>query len=828
VEEKDKNYLVDKLPVDIGRLGIIPQQLHELLFPETKYQNCSKDISKDEGCLIRKGIPHKSSKDPSIDSIMNALAEVLDMNSKQELIKDIKKRLNLITFLSIENGNVCKAFMDKLPIIPDDKNVKELLEHLKKYPEINKLCDLEDDIKLSRFLAIYRSYKKFLDYLETNSYKIPKSPYYLFSLLSILYNKLLIIWEKNGKMVNIICPYYTSFSDLINSLKDINPDLIMLIKEKKYYEPLELKYRNKELIKNFKLNQFPKLKDLFKVCSENSTYENYNKIYQNLFSLQTWINSRVLKNYLKFQITAVIINSDLSIEHFLTKAGFLITIDKIGISFLKKIISDFKISKIYFYEDLADNGIKFNINVLVRDLELFKEKALAYEIKYDLGNLDPDIKQEGEVNEVYTILQFPKKELDGSQIIHTRVEDDLYIYQNESLEENKKWFQLQSFVFTNLLKVLTEERLKELQSLTRKEYLDELLKIVIKDKKNLNLNKIKVILEEVPIYSIRHMRNYLNKINIYYKYDFLNPVINIDEKHNQYVFSQVALNNGIPIELLNYHQSAPTNDFYISKLKTKEYNFKKGEIIKEDVANLPQIFKGEFQKLESKWTMHKKSIWYSMEILKVPSYNQETFKEFVLWFAKFINMNINYEMILEATYIKLSAIRNDETNMKTLFNDKIILTTFSKENGKKYTNANSFWDNAYSNLTNSERLELIERIIKKGLPLNDLMVISLAELLNISIITIHRAFYGTTKDADIRGNIEDLIVSSTLYKAQTNYQNRPLLILYKNKNEFDEISYHLILNKKEVVGSKSLYLKLSEVPQEILRLVEEHLRIKNQ
>jgi len=827
IEEKDKNYLVDKLPVDIGRLGIIPQQLHELLFPETKYQNCSKDISKDEGCLIRKGIPHKLPKDPSTDSIMNALAEVLDMKSKLELIKDIKKRLNLITFLSIENGNVCKAFMDKLPIIPDDKNVKELLQHLKNYPEINKLCDLEDDIKLSRFLAIYRSYNKFLDYLETNSYQIPKSPYYLFSLLSILYNKLLIIWEKNGKMVNIICPYYTSFSDLISSLKDINPDLIMLIKEKKYYEPLELKYRNKELIKNFKLNQFPKLNDLFKACSENSNYENYNNIYQNLSSLQTWINSRVLKNYLKFQITAIIINSDLSIEHFLTKAGFLITIDKIGISFLEKIISDFKISKIYFYDDLVDNGIKFNINILVNDLELFKEKAIAYKIKYDLGDLDADIKQEGEVNEVYTILQFPRKELDGSQIIHTRVEDDLYIYQNESLEDNKKWFQLQSFVFTNLLKVLTEDKLKELQLLSRREYLNELLKIVVKDKKNLNLNKIKIILEEIPIYSIRHMRNYLNKINIYYKYDFLNPVINIDKNHNQYVFSQVALNNGIPIELLNYHPSAPTNDFYISKLKTEEFNFKKGEIVKENIANLPQIFKGEFQKLESKWTMHKKSIWYFMEILKVPSYNEGTFKEFVEWLAKFINMNINYQTILEATYSKLKAIRNDETNMKTLLNDKIILTTFSKENGKKYTNVNSFWENAYSNLTNSEKIDLIEKIIKKGLPLNDLMVISLAELLNISIITIHRAFYGTTKDADIRGNIEDLIVSSTLYKAQTNYLNRPLLILYKNKNEFDEISYHLILNKKEIVGSKSLFLKLSEVPQEILRLIDEHIKIKN-
>ena len=176
--------------------------------------------------------------------------------------------------------------------------------------------------------------------------------------------------------------------------------------------------------------------------------------------------------------------------------------------------------------------MKFNINILVSDLELFKEKAISYKIKYNIGILDPNIKQEGIVNEVYTILEFPKKDLDGSQIIHTRIEDDLYIYQNESLEDNKKWFQLQSMVFTNLLNILTEEKLKELQSLSRIDYLNELLKIILKDKNEAfnkaNLNKIKIILEEIPIYSLKHMRNYLNKINIYYKYDFLNPSINID------------------------------------------------------------------------------------------------------------------------------------------------------------------------------------------------------------------------------------------------------------------------------------------------------------
>ena len=840
IDEKDKNYLVDKLPVDIGRLGIIPQSLHDLLSSSVNYKNCSKELSKDEGCIIRKGIPHKSSaKDIYYDSLMNSLAELLDMKSKKELINDIKSRLNLFNFLSLENGNVCKAFMDKLPIIPSDniKLIKELYAHLEKHPEITKIYDFDInqmDMKLSRLLAIYKSYKKFLEYLETNSYQIPKSPYYLFSLISILYNKLLIVWEKETKekLVNLLCPYFTSFTDLISSLKDINPDIIMLLKEKKFFEPLEYKVRNKDLIKVFKLNNFPNLKSIFKECNANSTnnYDTYNKIYQNLFSLNTWVNSKVLKNYEKFLISAIIINSDLTIEHFLTKGGFLLTIDNIGITFLEKLITDLNISKIYFYDDLVDNQINFNINLYVSDLELFKEKAKSYKIRYDIGELDPDIKQEGAINQVYTIISFDgnKKELDALPIIHTRLEDDLYLYHNESLEDNKKWFQLQSLVFTALLKTLTEDKLSELLSLNRIDYLKELFKIVMANKNEafsrINQDKIKLILEEIPIYSLNHIKNYLNKLNIYYKYDFLNPTVEIDEKRGQFQFSQVALNNGIPIELLNYHKSAPSNNF--NNFTSKEFNYKKGEVVKEDLDNLPMIFKGEFQKLESKWIMHKKSMWYNMEILKVPNYTEETFKEFVEWFARFINMDVNYSTILEATYSKLKAIRNDETNMKMLLSDKIMLNTFSKETGKKFANVNSYWSKVYSLLTNEERLKLITSVIKNGLPLNDLTVLSVAELLNISIITIHRALYGTTKDADIRGNVEDLIVSSSLFKAQSNYQNRPLLFLYKYKDEFERISYHLVLNKKIDVGSKSLYLKLSETPQELLRLVDEHLKIR--
>ena len=54
------------------------------------------------------------------------------------------------------------------------------------------------------------------------------------------------------------------------------------------------------------------------------------KIYQNLYTLNSWIKTKVIfNNYTKFVFKTILINNDLTIEHLLTNEGILITIDKI-------------------------------------------------------------------------------------------------------------------------------------------------------------------------------------------------------------------------------------------------------------------------------------------------------------------------------------------------------------------------------------------------------------------------------------------------------------------------------------------------------------------
>jgi hypothetical protein len=853
VDEKDENYLVKIVPVDKGRFGLVPQSLHEFLLPHLKYSVCSAGLNKNDKCVVRKGITHKAHKKQNDnkktnviynDSLIFSIAHGLNFDSKNSLIKDIISKLDLLSFLSIENGNVCKAFMDKLPVIPfehemqvqkegkqeqnkhlseSEKLIVELKEHFTKF-KLNKFYKVDYtnfNYKLSRLLSIFKSYKKFINYLATNSYPITKSPYYLYSLISTLYNTLLVVWEKQNNDASILCPFYICFEDLIGSMEH-NPPMLMLLKDKKYYEPLELKSKNQDGKKLFELNDYPKLKPLFKECSNTKkTYAQNLDIYDNINSLNRWIQTSILKNSSKFIITSVVINSDLTIEHFITAGNIVIKVDKIGISFLKKIIKDFDIKKIVFYEDLSETFTELNINVQITDLHAFDEKIKSLKhISYNIGTPDSSIKLTENAIEVYTKLILPKKTI-KNDMIHARVIDDLFNYDKENEKNNKKWFQLQMMVFSTLINKLDNDKLKDLQKLDKLEYINKLLKNYFD--KNPEKNKIRIILEEVPIFSISHMKNYLNKLILYYKYDFLNPLIKHDKK--QFSFSQIALKNGIPQELLIYHESTPYNNFNISShVQQQNFNFDT-KIVKEDIGKLPELFKGEFEDLTSKWTMHKKSKWYYMKIIGVSKYVDDYFKNFFEWFANILGNKTSYNELKEISINKLKKIRNDEELLKMALEDSSLFNAFCASTGKKYKTVNMYWDKVYEELENKERMTVINKVVKIGFTTNDLFILSMSEILNINILTIHRAKYGKTTDKVVRGDVEDLLLSSSFYQAPNNYINRPILFFNKNDDGITT-SYELIIDSTIPIGFKSLYMKLSDLPIDIKYLIDEHIKNK--
>lgn len=836
-DNKDENYLIkNSAPIQIGRYGIVPISLHKLLYPKIAFTLCSKTLNKGVKCLVRKGIQHRVSKNKQNgviknDSLLHSLAYLLNFKDKMEFMKDIRNKLDIITFISLENGEVCKSFMDYNAVIIDENKglCNQFYKYIENNDKIRKILNITDlnnikcnneNYKLSRLLNIYKAYNKFLDYLSSNDYPMEKTPYYLYSLLSNIYNVLLVIWEneKNGEDINIVCPYYETFQDIITGL-GLNPNVIMLLRDGKYYEPLELKLRSKNGDKMIKLKDHPSILDVINECNKlKQKLDKNEKVYQNLYTLYQWLKTNILKKSDDYIIDRVLINDDLSIDKFLTKGNILINIDRISISYLPVLLKSLNIKKLIFYDDIVNK--QFKINVLVKDLDTFSNKCKTLNINFNLGKvINTNIKEE-----YYTNLVIYKETLNNNVIINTRIRDDLYNYNNIETNRSKKWYQLQLMVAKTLLKKYDDDKLAELIKLSIKERINKLIKNFDIKKEQ---NKIRIILEEIPLYSIEKIKEWINNIILYNKYDFYDSKI-IEDK-NEFVFSQNAIVDEIPNMIVMYHKSRPNiisnNDNIV-----EYHNYEIKNQLNNIQDKLPSIFTGKEEKLNSKWIQHKKSKWTNMIYIKHEGYNKYTIKEFYEWFSKILNMNTPYEEVVKLANILLKNTIDDDELMTLMLEDPSFFNEYKKVT-KSYKTVQIFLDTYYNNASKEERKKKLTEIINKNeLYPNDLYLICITKLLNISILVIHRGKYGKSNKDVERGGIDDLKISSSLYVAPNNMSNRPLLIFNKLLDKTKSI-YNIVLEKNENTNgldiknkyTNSIYMQYKDIPDNIKILIEAHM-----
>lgn len=816
IDYKDENYLLNKTtPIPIGRYGVVPESLFKLLYPDISFVLCSKTLNKAEKCLVKKGINHKSNKKSKNDSIIHSLAYLLNFENKNKFVNDIAKKLDIITFMTLENGELCKAFIDINPIIPS--NEPKLLESFNKYIEsnnkINKLFNInkKDDYELSRILNIYKAYNKFLDFLRADNYPDEKNSNYLYSLLSILYNVMLVIWERNEDDLNIICPYYNSFQDIISGL-GLNPNAIMLLKDGNYYEPLELKLRSTNGEKLIKLNNYPNIKKIIDECNKlNKKYENV--IYNNLFIYNQLTNTDIYSNGNKFKINTILINNDLSIDRFLTEGNILLKTSPISISLLNKIIKDMNIKNIIFYDDIVNN--KYKISILTNDLKIFINKSKIYGIEFNLGEIRKNTNETDTIiNSTLTIL---KRDITNKNIIHTGTVNKLNTYINEEKNQSKKWYQLQLMIGKTLIKQLTDNKIDSLRKKQRIDIIKELLKY-FKNIPKREIKTVQIILEEIPLYSINHIKEWVKKVMIYNKYDFDNI---IKETNKEFIFTGNTIFNIIPNKLLMYHKDNPNTINSIIKTP-KITNF----IIKKDskITNikLPSMFDYPGEKLKSKWNKHKKNIWITMSLLRNNNYDKNVIPELFNWLVKILKYNITYQDVIDISRSKYFDILDNTKAIGNIFSDPSFMNEYIAKLKKKktYKTTQIFLDTYFNEAPQEEKVSIINAILDdNNLYPNDINLLSITELLNISILLIHRVKYGETEEGIKRGDIKDLIISSTFMPAKNNIYERPLIILGK---EYDKkfITYHAITEQ-----NKNIYIQLKDAPSDVKILIEAHMKL---
>ena len=823
VDEQEKNnYLMNqKAPIPENRQGSIPENLHSILLPEISYDMCSKMIQKTQKCYIRKGLNHRS-KDNNImiknDSIIYAITSQLNFNNKKELINDIKNKLDIVKFLTLENGQICKDFMNIREIIPEknEKLINKLEKDKKKLSILD--YDSKNKISTSRLLNIYNAYNKFINYLSSDDYPGDKLPYYMYSLISILYKKLLIIWENDNNDIKILCPLYSSYNELLTNL-DLNPEIIMLLKDNKYYEPIV--FKNKLSTNNIiKLNDNITIKKIINECSNLNDNDNNTKTYKKIYSLNQWIKTKD-DNYFNFEIKTILLNNDLSINYLLTESNILLNFETISISLLSNFIKDMNIKKIKFYEDIVNKDLNIN-RINKENYNKFKNKCK----NLDIESLNGRIISENETL-FNSIINISKLELKNNNIIHTNNYNEFYNYIDNENKRAYKWYNLQKYIVSVIVNKYNDDKfIKEYSKLNR---LEKINKLYNKYFKSLNNNKIiKIILEELPTNNSKPITNlikWINNIILTYKYDFMSSTIK--ENKDELIFSQnVFYINGIfeiPKLLLYYHDNMPNNLFDIKKNKNKDYIINNNII--SDNLELPKIYEGPDEELPTKWKKKLKNKFTNLIVIK-SNYNIENFKEFINWLSKYLNIYVDYNEIKEI--VSNYYIKNifDKKNINLLLNDPSFYNELLKADKTKYL-ATKLYIKKFNNYTNDHISNILNIVIKNNnLYPNDITFKVISDIFNISILLIHRMPNGTLQKNNIDDYYSDLVLSSTFISATKNMEERPLLIFNKILKD-NYIAYYPIVEKKDTINFDSLYIKYSFVPDNIKVLINYHLKNLN-
>jgi hypothetical protein len=142
----------------------------------------------------------------------------------------------------------------------------------------------------------------------------------------------------------------------------------------------------------------------------------------------------------------------------------------------------------------------------------------------------------------------------------------------------------------------------------------------------------------------------------------------------------------------------------------------------------------------------------------------------------------------------MNSVNNTKKTFKTL---EIFLTTY------------------FYNSSTTERYDILKHLRGSDAYTyhpNEITFFMISKVLNISILIIHhRAEYGKAVNVSKRADDKDLSITTSIYKADNNELERPLLILYK-KNDKTHLSYYVVRN---VNHNNFIYTELKNAPEEI-------------
>ena len=864
IEKKGNNYIMKDYPINYNnRFGDIPKELYKILYPNN-YNDylkvcCSPSNINKKECILRKGLINIGEIPDKYDNIINVIAYLVG-RTRDTFIENIKNKIDIITYLSLDNGNICKDFGDLEPVLYEYN--KELYNELKKHLyNVNKKTKInielpkfnsenkESTFKISRLLYIFKSYKKFIAYISADNYPDDKGIQYLYSLVAIIYKKLLIVWEKSMDATSIIPSINLLVPDYINDIISYyglqnNTKIIMVLKEKwkangikgennkdriyeimkdrddiYFYEPLIIKKINSEEKKHMGLDEYPNIKKII-------NYQPNNNLFNNLKN----INNLIGELSSKYKIDKIIINDNYTIDKIMLKNNILIRFNPQGIIILPYLIKELNIKNIVFLDDIVDTEFKVNIisSTIYVNFENKINKLKDFGITLDIG---VNYFQNGEKVENINVLKIVKDDNLKGRVMLFGKKNEYEEYNEKNTKVINKWLELRLHVKNKLLIMINaKDKNIDMSKKTRAEFIENLLDMFDKDKK-----KIQIILEGIPIFTKEGINDWHASTLLHTKYDYINNLSdNFVDNGDELLFTQFLIKKSVPKNILYYHETNPNiiydkNDDNINF--DNIYDENKGKSKSTSVSNvdikLPKMFEGDAKDLNSKWTKYKKKIWSKLRYIK-NDYNANNIVELFDYFKSLDNDIVNdYNDIIKKTFkyyrhefdINIHNLTNKK-KIKEIFKDPYFYSSYINamnninKTKKTFKTLEIFLTTYFYSSLKAERYKILNYIENSDEFIyhpNEITFRMIRDALNISILIIHnRADYGKAVNISKRADEKDLSITTTVYKAHTDELHRPLLMLYR-KNDKTHLSYYIVHN---INNNNFIYTELIAIQED--------------
>lgn len=796
-------------PLPEGRSGNIPQVLHEIITPNVTFQMCAKTLSSQE-CPVRRGVAHRD------DSLMNAIAYAIGLSSKEELVKKIKSHLDPMTFLSLENGHIVAAFIDSSGAMIAREHaglVSEMMKRLKKNPKYVETFGLKhidkDPFRLSRELQLYVAWLDFLKYLGSNE---EKSPHHLYDLLRSM-GYLMVIWNREGANdVELRCPLYTSAADLVRTM-DQHRKTIMMIYDNGYYEPIELKKRTNDGNPVIDTKYTSTIDDVLGGCANNVLDFN-NTMFRRLVSLNRWAKY-MLRNSSSFAFATAILAPDMRVTGILTNSNAMVVIPGAGLSigYLPRLVKECDIKHVRYQEDVA--GAVRTVRVLYSDMSRFARKLQSVGLSLSIGAIQPNTQDAAHVNAILTI-----KPPTTPPTILVRAPDETRVFEHAEARQEAKWAQLQRMIgkmFLQHYDTLVAPTVRHgVKRADRIRILSNTFP-AFPDKK-----RLAIALEEMPLeYGKDALADWIRLIGYDYKYPFFQDGVRSDK--GDWVFSQRAVEIGLPDTVgvpVKDNGARPTIAPSEAQKKPFSLNSAKSAMGTPDMLNATMVDK---RKLPSKWTQIRSYDWSKFDVLymKNGSYSEQSVQELIEWIAHMVKEPIVWGDVKLLKYKYVNDALMDKPSMLLILEDPSMTQQWAQQFGKSLRQPKQLWDRGFAQSDRQKLASAWDAIMNSGkLWPGDIDFFAAASLIDVSIIILHRSKYGAAVTR--RGDIEDLVASSTLYTRKYDFneiQKRPICIFYKDV-EKERAIYSALTDQNGVF----LFSSLFDCPTDIQKLVDHHLR----